>query len=134
MSITFEAQSSFTSSRVAAFQLSRRQWFRRAPLRRIFTNIGPSLTWTGAGLSLSQAMADATKRIIAIDSHLKEQVRAIIRRVCGEGWWPSEAVREACGEHYDKAIVPRFCEALDNLIEAIEAARRRRSTPPPPTR
>ena len=86
----------------------------------------------GTALSLTQAMADAIKRIIAIDSHLKKQDRAIVRRVCGEGWWPSEAVREACGEHYDKATVPRFCEALDNLIEAIEAARRRRPAPPPP--
>jgi len=88
----------------------------------------------GAALSLTQAMADATKRIIAIDSHLKSQDRAIVRHVCGEGWWPSEAVRKACGEHYDKATVPRFCEALDNLIEALAAVRHRRPAPTPPTR
>ena len=76
----------------------------------------------GAGTSITLGMADATKRIIAIDCHLKKQDREIIRHVCGEGWWPSVAVRHACGEHYDKAVVPRLCEALDNLIEAIEAA------------
>jgi hypothetical protein len=85
----------------------------------------------GAALSLTQAMAGAIKRIIVVDSHLKKQDRAIVRRVCGEGLWPSKAVREACGEHYDKATLPRFCEAPDNLIEAIEAARRRRPAPPP---
>ena len=80
----------------------------------------------GAAAPITQPMVDATKRIIAIDCHLKKQDRAIIRHVCGEGWWPSVAVREACGEHYDKAVVPRLCEALDNLIEAIDAARRQK--------
>jgi len=77
----------------------------------------------GAGEPITEHMVDATRRIIAIDRHLKMQDRAIIRHVCGEGWWPSVAVRDACGEHYDKAVVPRLCEALDNLIEAIDAAR-----------
>jgi len=85
----------------------------------------------GAGGSITQDMIDATRRIIAIESNLKKQDRAIIRHVCGEAWWPSVAVREACGEHYDKAVVPRLCEALDNLIEAIEAARRQRLRRPP---
>jgi hypothetical protein len=80
----------------------------------------------GSGLSISQIMVDSAKKIACIESHLKAQDRAIVRHVCGEGWWPSEAVRAACGNHYDKAVVPRFCEALDNLVDAIAEARRAR--------
>lgn len=77
----------------------------------------------GSGLSVSQMLVDAVKNIASIEAHLKAQDRAIIRHVCGEGWWPSEAVRAACGNHYDKAVVPRLCEALDNLVDAIGRAR-----------
>jgi hypothetical protein len=81
-----------------------------------------NLVSSSVGVSITQEMTDAIRKIAAIELGLKKQDRAIIRHVCGEGWWPSEAVRRACGEHYEKAVVPRFCEALDNLIEAIAAA------------
>ena len=80
----------------------------------------------GSGVSISQFMVDAVRKIASIEGNLKSQDRAIIRHVCGEGWWPSEAVRHACGNHYDKAVIPRFCEALDNLVDAISNARRTR--------
>ena len=80
----------------------------------------------GSGLSISQILLDAVKKIASIEAHLKTQDRAIIRHVCGEGWWPSEAVRAACGNHYDKAVVPRFCEALDSLVDAMARARNTR--------
>jgi len=63
---------------------------------------------SSTALSITQEMMDAIKRLAAIEAGLKRQDRAIIRHVCGEGWWPSEAVRQACGEHYDKATVPSF--------------------------
>jgi len=85
----------------------------------------------GSGLSISQFMVDAVRKIACIESRLKAQDRAIIRHVCGEGWWPSEAVRTACGYHYDKAVIPRFCEALDNLVDAIARTRRARNAPLP---
>jgi hypothetical protein len=78
----------------------------------------------GSGASISQMMIDAVRKIASIESRLKAQDRDIVRHVCGEGWWPSEAVRAACGNHYDKAVIPRFCEALDNLVEAITQARK----------
>lgn len=71
---------------------------------------------------ISEKKADATKKLIAIDSRLNQVDRKIVRRVCGEGWWPSEAVAEACGIGYRHATVTRFNEALDNLIEAQRAA------------
>jgi len=80
----------------------------------------------GSGQAISQITVDAVRKVAFIESHLKAQDRAIIRHVCGEGWWPSEAVRAACGNHYDKAVVPRFCEALDNLVGALTLARRKR--------
>lgn len=78
---------------------------------------------SGGGFPITETMNTATKKIAAIEHHLKGQDKIIVRRVCGEGWWPSEAVREAAGITYEKATVPRLNEALDNLIEAIEAAR-----------
>ncbi len=74
---------------------------------------------------ISQAKADAMAKLAAIDAGLTPRDRRIVRHVCGEGWWPSEAVREACGHaHYANAVTPRFIEALDSLIEAIAAAKR----------
>jgi len=78
----------------------------------------------GSGAGLSDARADAIRKLIAIDAGMKSADRRIVRRVCGEGWWPAEAVRESLGAHYAKAVVPRFNEALDALIDAIAAARK----------
>jgi hypothetical protein len=69
-------------------------------------------------------MLDAFAWLRAVDSGLGEEDRRIVRLVCGEGWFPSEAIRAAFGhDHYKFAIVPRFNEALDHLIEAIAKAR-----------
>ena len=71
-------------------------------------------------VSVSQSRIDSIRTLAAIDKHLNKRDRKIIRHVCGDGWWPSEAVREACGHgHYDRGSVPRFVEALDALIEAM---------------
>lgn len=78
----------------------------------------------GTGAGMGEARADAIRKLIAVDSRMKNADRKIIRRVCGEGWWPSEAVRESLGPHYAKAVVPRFNEALDALCEALAAARK----------
>jgi hypothetical protein len=80
----------------------------------------------GTGAGMGEARADAIRKLIAIDSRMKGADRVIVRRVCGEGRRPSEAVREALGPHYAKAVVPRFNEALDALCDAIETARKGR--------
>ena len=70
--------------------------------------------------AVSEFRIDAIRKLATIDKHLKERDRKIVRHVCGDGWWPSEAVRDACGHgHYDKAVIPRFVEALDALLDAI---------------
>ena len=71
-----------------------------------------------------EGMLDAFAWLRAVDSGLGDEDRRIVRLVCGEGWFPSDAVRAAFGhDHYKYAVVPRFNEALDHLIEAIEKAR-----------
>jgi hypothetical protein len=69
---------------------------------------------------INDRMIDASRWLKAVDVQLNQEDRTIVRLVCGEGHWPSAAVREAVGHsHYDKAVVPRFNEALDHLVEAI---------------
>jgi hypothetical protein len=81
----------------------------------------------GIGQPINDRMIDAGRWLKAVEAQLNVEDRAIVRLVCGEGFWPSEAVRAASGHsHYDKAVVPRFNEALDHLIEAI------RNAPPSP--
>ena len=75
----------------------------------------------------------AIHRLAAIDAALKPRDKTILRRLCGEGWKPSEAVRDALGHaHYDKAVVVRVAEALDALIDAMRAARKHPERLPKP--
>jgi len=81
----------------------------------------------GPGQPINDRMIDASRWLQAVEVQLNAEDRTIVRLVCGEGFWPSEAVRAAAGHsHYDKAVVPRFNEALDHLVEAI------RNAPPSP--
>ena len=76
----------------------------------------------GADHAVTEFRVDAIRKLAAVDRHMKTRDRKIVRHVCGDGWWPSEAVRDACGhEHYDKAVIPRFVEALDALIDAFHS-------------
>lgn len=84
------------------------------------------ISCSGSGLAFTEVQFDALGAIKAIESNLSLRDKTIIRKVCGEGLWPSEAVALACGTDYTKATLARFREALDSLIEAIEVARHRR--------
>lgn len=68
--------------------------------------------------------AEKAKWLLAVDSHMGRNDRQIIRQVCGDDRWPSEAIGDILGPTYRKATAPRFCEALDSLIEAMETVRR----------
>jgi len=78
---------------------------------------------SGGGLPLSQAQSDAIRVLVTIHSHMGAKDRLIVTRVCGEGHFPSAAVREVCGDYRD-TVSARFREALDGLIEAMETGRR----------
>lgn len=78
---------------------------------------------SGGGASISDSQASAIRAVIAVDSRMSARDRAIVRLVCGEGFFPSEAVRQVCAD-YRHTIPARLREALDGLVEAFEAARR----------
>lgn len=78
----------------------------------------------GSGLPMTQAQADAVRALVAIESRMGQRDRVIIRMVCGHGHFPSEAVA-LVSAGYMKATTPRFQEALDALVEAIDAVHRR---------
>jgi hypothetical protein len=79
---------------------------------------------SGPTVGLSIAQQEAIRWLVSVHSNMGMNDRKIILRVCGEGYWPSEAVAEACGPDFVKSTLPRFRESLDALIEAIENARR----------
>jgi hypothetical protein len=60
---------------------------------------------------------------LAIESHLSQTDRTIIRMVCGEEYAPAVAIRAACND-YKHTVAARLRESLDSLIEAMETARR----------
>lgn len=76
------------------------------------------------GLPLSQAQSDAIRKLVSLHSRMGDRDRRIIIMVCGQGYWPSEAVRAVCGDYRD-TVAARFREALDSLIEAMETAKRK---------
>jgi len=80
---------------------------------------------SGGGASISDSQAHAIRRLIAVESRMSERDRAIVRMVCGQGFFPSEAVRQICAD-YRHTIPARLREALDGLAEAFESARRER--------
>lgn len=78
----------------------------------------------GQGLAFAEKQGIALRQIASIDSHMGRRDRLIVRMVCGQEFFPSEAVAAACGSDSAKRTMPRFREALDALIEAMETARR----------
>lgn len=80
----------------------------------------------GSG-SLSESQSAAIRQLIAVESRLSRNDRLIVRMVCGQGYWPSEAVRTVCAD-YRHTIPARLREALDGLVEAFAASRRQGTT------
>lgn len=78
----------------------------------------------GSGGSSTGAQTKAASDLICIHSSLGHRDRQLVMMVCGQGYWPSEAVRTVCGDYRD-TVMARFREALDSLCEAMEATRSR---------
>lgn len=74
-------------------------------------------------LPLSERQAGAIRALSSIESRMGQRDRRIVRMVCGENCRLNEAVLSQCGESYRHFVTPRFREALDTLIEAVEAVR-----------
>lgn len=75
-------------------------------------------------LPLTERQAEAIRSLTAIESRMGARDRRIVRMVCGENYRLSEAVLAVCGKSYRYSVIVRFREALDALIEAVEAFRR----------
>ncbi|HJR56678.1 MAG TPA: hypothetical protein VJ798_08880 [Rhizomicrobium sp.] len=78
------------------------------------TRVSGGVTEARAGERICAARA----LLARIESRMSADNAFIIRRVCGEGAWPSEAVREAC-VGFEKFVIPRLCVALDDLVGAV---------------
>lgn len=81
----------------------------------------------GRGDPITMRQAQAISDLARIHAALSATDRQIVQLVCGEGHWPSEAIRKACGDSYKDATIPRLNEALDHLIEALAKVKRSRS-------
>ncbi len=79
-----------------------------------FMNV--SRSYGGAPLGLGQRAAmDALRQI---ESAMGANDAAIVRKVCGEGHTPAEAIRMVCGDYRD-TVTARFREALDALAGTL---------------
>ena len=76
----------------------------------------------GSGFPITDAMGEAIKKLISIDSHMASKDRQIVRKLC-EGETLAEAVRQACGDSFTHTVPARVRDALDALYEALDAAR-----------
>jgi hypothetical protein len=84
------------------------------------------LTRVNGGVTEARAgerICAARELLTRIESRLSADNAFLIRRICGEGAWPSEAVRERY-EKFEKFVVPRLCMALDDLVDAVAGRRR----------
>lgn len=73
----------------------------------------------GQGLPLTEAQRAAISRLVAIEMHLGQRDRTIIRAVCGTGHTPAQAMVLACLPK-DTRTSARLCEALDALADAVD--------------
>lgn len=76
----------------------------------------------GSGFPISEAMSDAIKKLISVDSHMARKDRMIVRKLC-EGHSLPGAVRAACGDEFVHTVAARVRDALDALDEALTAAK-----------
>lgn len=74
---------------------------------------------SGSGQLIADVQSDAIKKIIAVESRLSASDRAIVRKVCGDGEEATSAVRIVTRQQSERFPIPRFREALDNLVTAI---------------
>lgn len=88
------------------------------------TDLDRISTSSGAG-HISDSQSAAIRKLIAVDSRMSLRDRQIVRLVCGEGFFPSEAVRQVCAD-YKHTIPARLREALDGLVDAFAQARRQK--------
>ncbi len=77
----------------------------------------------GSGFPITEAISDAVKKLVSIDSLMPRKDRTICRKLC-EGYSLPGAVRAACGDDFVHTVAARVRDALDALIQAMHGAKR----------
>jgi hypothetical protein len=77
----------------------------------------------GGGFPITEAMADAVRKLVSIDSLLPHKDRTICRKLCDGHSLPG-AVRAACADDFVHTVAARVRDALDALIQAMHGAKR----------
>ncbi len=77
----------------------------------------------GSGFPITEAIADAVKKLVSIDSLMPRKDRTICRKLCAGHSLPG-AVRAACGDDFVHTVAARVRDALDALIQAMHGAKR----------
>lgn len=75
-----------------------------------------SRSYGGAPLGMGQRAA--MEKLREIEGAMGANDAAIVRKVCGEGHTPAEAIRMVCGDYRD-TVTARFREALDCLAGTL---------------
>jgi hypothetical protein len=76
---------------------------------------------SGFDAPVTENQAAAIRTLIKIDRYLSMNDRMLVRLVCTADWTPAHAVKRI-DPKYEDCVAPRFREALDSLIVAIELA------------
>lgn len=74
-------------------------------------------------VGLTDAQIDAGRRLRGWECHCGPADWLLLRRVCGEGYSPAQAVKEL-NHGYRNEVLARFREALDGLVEAQRLSHR----------
>jgi hypothetical protein len=69
-------------------------------------------------MRLTERLVDVRRSVGQIKAWVGDTDYHILRRVCGEGCKPSEAVAELF-EGFEKQVTPIFCQSLDKLVDTV---------------
>jgi hypothetical protein len=110
--------------RVDAGRRYTKLWDQAQPCGRDSTDALNGKGGQGSGLPLGHSQRVAEAALAAVDKHMPPRDLIIIRRVLGDRWLPSQAVRLACDGEFKDTVSGAFRLALNSLILAFEAAAR----------
>lgn len=76
-----------------------------------------------SGTPWTQIQADAIYSLTTIRDRMHRKDFVIVEKFCGEGYSMVDAVRAANVPFHANGVVPRVCEALDDLVAVISGRR-----------
>lgn len=82
-----------------------------------------NISGSRSGFEPPQSMQDGIRSLAKVELAMGARDMRIVRRVCGEGHRPADAIREICADYQD-TVTARFREALDGLLEAFDRTKK----------